>query len=109
LGHEYQNHGYVLLLREKKLPVENIHYVYITLEGLILTYSTKVNPTILANVEKRIKILKNSTKEIPPCLCQPEHPLWGSNMQFCDYRLEGEDCCSLDYLKEWKEKASVAN
>lgn len=99
LAHQYQNHAYVLLLGEKNLPVENITYLYVTLEGLLVTYETQVDDSILSNVKKRLSILKMSQEGVlPDCLCKPEHPLWGSCMQFCDYREENE-CCSEELTK----------
>ena len=101
LSHEYQNHAYVLLLREVILPVEHITYVYITLEGLIITYETDVNPFILNNVVERLRVLKDAMLgALPDCICKPDHPLWGSTMQFCDYRIEGGECCSVKLLSD---------
>jgi hypothetical protein len=100
LSHEYQNHAYVMLLREAGLPIEHITYVYITLEGLIITYDTDVQQNLLDNVQKRLGVLQKSQDGyLPACICKPDHPLWGSTMQFCDYKGEG-GCCSTDLLTE---------
>jgi len=104
LAHEYQNHAYVLLLREKGLPIEAITYIYITLEGLIITYDTLVQENILHNVEKRLEVLKKAQEgALPACLCNPDHPLWGSAMQFCDYRDDDNECCSEDLLIKFQQ------
>lgn len=96
LAHQYQNHAYVLLLRENRLEVEQITYLYITLEGLLVTYETKVDEVILSNIKTRLKILREAQEGIlPPCLCKEKHPLWASCTQFCDYRNKEEgECCS---------------
>lgn len=100
LAHEYQNHAYTLLLRENRKLVENITYLYITLEGLIITYETQVQENLLQNVEKRLEVLNKAQEGyLPACLCKPDHPLWGSTMQFCDYRQE-HHCCSTDLLSK---------
>ncbi len=100
LAHEYQNHAYVLLLRAEGKPVEQIQYAYITLEGLIMTYLTPVQEKILTNVQKRLKVLKMALDgQLPDCWCVPEHPLWGSCMQFCDYK-DKFGCCSENLIKE---------
>lgn len=105
LNHEYQNHAYVLLLEEKDLPVENIIYVYISLDGRILAVPTKVQSEILTNVKKRLDMLTKALEtNIPPeCFCQPDHPLWKSTTQYCDYKGDKE-CCSLDLYKSNKKE-----
>lgn len=105
LGHIYQNHAYVLLLREQGLPVENITFLYVTLDGLIVSYETKVNDSIQANVEKRLKMLNEAlkTNKLPACLCREDHPLWNSATRWCDFKGEDE-CCSPELLTKFKEK-----
>lgn len=99
LGHEYQNHAYVLLLAEINKPVESITYVYTTLDGRILTFEKEVNPTLLDNVKKRLGILRNASDDkLPVCLCKETHPLWNSTMKWCDYR-SGTGCCDSNLIK----------
>lgn len=94
LAHEYQEHAYVLLLREHKLPVKQIHYQYITLDGLLITYLRGVNEAIFQDVNNRLLTLNDAWKEgkAPACVCHESHPLWKSSMQYCDYREAGQ-CC----------------
>lgn len=107
LSHEYQNHGYVLLLREAGLEVERITYVYITLEGLLITYETVVDESeggILAGVKNRLEVLQkaqggNPHAVLPECVCKPDNPLWGSCLQFCDYKMD-TGCCSVSLLSK---------
>lgn len=100
LNHELQNHCYVKLLREKGKPVSFITYVYITLDGRIATYKTPVQQTLLDNVTKRLEVLNTAwaNQEPPECICNEDHPLWKSTMQYCDFRGK-DDCCSLELLK----------
>lgn len=124
LSHELQQHAYVTLMHtngqryEVNLPankpnwqppswdVEKITYLYISLEGLIVPYTTQVKPELLENVSKRLQMLNEAwaSKTVPECICKPEHPLWGSTMQFCDYRnnteAPGIKCCDLSLIKE---------
>lgn len=106
LGHEIQNHAYVLLLEEQGKKVEHIDYVYISLGGRLVVYSTEVQDSIMQNAKNRLEALKTAykTKEPPICICKPNHPLYDSTMQFCDYKKTpyGEpdpNCCSLDLMK----------
>lgn len=100
LSHEYQQHTYVILMANENLPVKNITYLYISLEGLLIPYTTEVNQSILANVGKRISILNEawSKEEVPDCICDESHPLWGSMMKWCSYRVKNGECCSLELL-----------
>lgn len=125
LHHEYQQHAYALLMQDPKtevkwpkekqedevyetlgkaLPVEQIIYLYITLDGLMLSYETDVKPEITGAVKKRLDMLKTAweTKTPPPCFClQENHPLYGNTMKWCEYRTDN-GCCSLDLIKEAK-------
>jgi hypothetical protein len=106
LSHEYQNHAYVLLLAEALMEVKKITYIYVTLDGRILTFLRPVQEKILMNVKKRLKLLKEASEDnTPACICDPDHPLWKSTMQWCDYR-DGQDCCDLSLLKEKHEDNS---
>lgn len=98
LGHELQNHAYVLLLAENGKEVKEIDYVYISLSGRIVAYTTKVNPEYLKNVNARLKALNEAweTKTPPPCICRPEHPLFDSVMTWCPYRNDEKGvCCEM--------------
>ena len=107
LSHEYQNHSYVLLLEENKLPVKNIVYLYITLDGRILTFRTEVQGQLLLNVKKRLEVLKMALGgQLPACICKDTHPLWKSTMQYCDYR-SGDVCCSEELFKKYEEEENA--
>jgi CRISPR/Cas system-associated exonuclease Cas4 (RecB family) len=100
LGHEIQNHAYVILLEELGKTVKEIDYVYISLSGRIVVYCTQVQQKYLDNVTARLRALNKAweTKEPPKCICTPEHPLWDSSMQWCPYRQEDKECCSLELI-----------
>lgn len=102
LHHELQNHSYVLLLKEQGVEVEGIDYVYISLSGRIVVYSTEVQQKMLDNVTARLNVLNEAwkTQTPPDCMCHlTEHPLYDSVLRYCDYRTE-DGCCSLELLKE---------
>ena len=102
LHHQLQQHAYELLLKERGEVVEGIDYVYISLGGRIVVYSTKPDPKIRLQVVKRLQVLKEAwdKQEPPQCLCKEDHVLWGSTMQYCGYRpKDGGECCSLDLIK----------
>lgn len=133
LNHEYQQAAYVELMKyrpdtfitirepwydhtikENTLPmteewsVEQIIYLYITLDGLLVLYSTLVNEEVLSNVTKRLELLQASWKAQtpPPCLCvQEDHPLYKSTMQYCDYK-NGNECCSDQLWRSFNEQNS---
>jgi CRISPR/Cas system-associated exonuclease Cas4 (RecB family) len=100
LGHELQNHAYVLLLQEKGITVTHIDYVYISLSGRLVVYSTKVDPRHTSNVINRLTALNKAweTKEPPVCICTESHPLYDSVMRWCPYKTE-TDCCSLKLVE----------
>lgn len=101
LGHELQNHAYVLLLAEQGKEVKEIDYVYISLGGRIVVYSTIVSEEYLENVKKRLEALNKAWNDRTPpsCICVKEHPLFDSVMRWCPYQQEGKKCCSLDLIK----------
>lgn len=121
LGHEYQQAAYVILMRTQgtildieaitrnkqhipvTLEVEQVVFLYITLDGLLVPYSMPVNEEIVSNVLKRLELLRVSWKaqEPPPCLCNENHPLWKSSTQFCDFR-DGDKCCDLSIWEDQK-------
>lgn len=104
LGHEIQNHSYVLLLKEEGKEVKYIDYVYISLSGRLVVYSTEVQQELIKNVEGRLKVLNAAweTKIPPVCICTPSHPLYDSVMVWCPYK-QGDECCSLHLAKEQKK------
>lgn len=102
LGHELQNHAYTILLKElKDREVKSIDYVYISLSGRIVVYHTQVREKYLNNIKARLKALNEAweSKTPPVCICEPEHPLWDSTMQWCPYKQPDDDCCSLELIK----------
>lgn len=101
LGHELQNHAYALLLEETGIKVEQIDYVYLSLNGRIVVYQTEVQPELTTNVKNRLRALQEAwkTKTPPLCICDPGHPLYDSVMTWCDYRND-PDCCSLKLLNK---------
>jgi CRISPR/Cas system-associated exonuclease Cas4 (RecB family) len=109
LNHELQNHAYVLLLRELGKEVTHIDYVYISLSGRLVVYTTEVDERKLKNVKTRLEVLNNAwkTQTPPECICTPEHPLWDSTMQWCDYQERDDNgnvvsCCNLNLLEGMK-------
>lgn len=100
LGHKYQNHAYKLLLEENNLPCERVTYIYIALDGRIVTVETEIDETILGNVRKRLEVLRGALAgKLPDCLCDKDHPLYKSVTQYCDYQTSS-DCCNPKLLKE---------
>ncbi len=101
LGHEIQNHAYVLLLEEQGKTVKEIDYVYISLNGRIVVYHTEVQKELLDNVKARLTVLNEAwKKQVPPvCICVPEHPLYDSVMAWCPYKTE-EGCCDTKLIKK---------
>lgn len=100
LHHEWQQHAYMLLLRELGKPLFNIHYVYISLNGRIVGYKTEVQDSILNDVTARLALLNRAwqTQTPPECICNDTiHPMYDGVMQWCDYR-QGNECCSLELL-----------
>lgn len=94
LSHEYQNHSYKLLMEEVGQEVEKIVYVYIALDGRIITLTTQIQQDILDNLKKRLDLLKKALQGVmPPCFCKEDHPLWKSTMQYCDYQSK-DGCCN---------------
>ena len=103
-NHMLQNHGYVRQLRKRGKPVEFIHFVYISLDGLICTYKVPVSTTYLNDVAERLKTLNKAwADQIPPeCLCNDtKHKYYKSTMQYCDFS-QGSECCSLNLLNNNK-------
>ncbi len=104
LSHELQNHAYALLLKEEGTEVENIDYVYMSLDGRIVTYHTEVQHELLENVKQRLEALNEAWEknEPPVCMCHlTEHPLYNEVMRWCDYKDESTNkCCSLELLEE---------
>lgn len=102
LHHEMQQYCYYLLLKEKGVEVTGIEYVYVSLSGRLVTYSTGVDEgsDIALAVNGRLKMLKTAweTQTPPPCYCnQVDSPLYDGVFKWCDYKQEDE-CCSLKLL-----------
>lgn len=99
LHHELQQHAYVLLLAEQGIEVANIDYVYVSLSGRIVVYSTKTDPELTAAVKRRLAVLNEAwrTKTPPPCICKDyDNPLYASTLQWCDYRDDTKGvCCEI--------------
>jgi hypothetical protein len=96
LHHELQQHAYVLLLQEKGVEVTNIDYVYISLSGRLVVYSTKVQEDMLEAVKRRLSVLREAwaTKTTPPCICKDyDNPLYDSVLKWCDYKNEAKGTC----------------
>lgn len=111
--HEYQQHAYKLLLEENEQEVQNIYYVYIALDGQILTFKTEPSQEIEDNVLKRLSLLNEAweKKEPPMCLCHDDtHPLFKGVMRYCDYRsIDVSDkadanCCDIKLIETIKEE-----
>ena len=117
LGHELQNHAYKILLEEEGYEVDRIVYLYITLEGLLVPYTTEPSLELENNVRDRLSALSEAWEndEPPICLCQhTDHPTYGGVLQFCDYRttapnkeVADPDCCNLNLESAYVEKASA--
>ena len=105
LHHEWQQHAYVLLLEEQGIKIEKITYIYISLSGLIVPYTTDVNQEILSNVKDRVEYLNNcyTAKQLPRCTCNEDDVFWKMSGQYCDYQSEGE-CCSPSLVNKLKEQ-----
>lgn len=103
LHHEIQNHGYVVLLKEKDITIKEIVYIYLSLSGRVVIYRTKVQDELIDNVQKRLEVLNKAwaTKTPPECICKEGHPLYAPVMNFCDYKTE-TDCCNINLIKEKK-------
>lgn len=99
LHHELQNHAYVLLLQEQGIEVTNIDYVYVSLSGRLVVYSTKVQPELLEAVKRRLKVLSDAWKaqDPPSCICKEyDNPLYDSVLRWCDYKQETNNtCCEI--------------
>lgn len=104
LHHEWQQHAYVLLLAEQGTEVEKITYIYISLSGLIVPYTTEVKPDILRQVKERVDYLNDcyKNKKLPNCTCNENDVFWKMTGQYCDYKTEGE-CCSPKLLEALKK------
>jgi hypothetical protein len=101
ISHQLQNHAYVMLLAEQGKEVKGIDYIYISLDGQLVVYTTQVQQKYLDNVSKRLEALNEAweTKVPPVCICRDDHPLYQEALQWCDYKEEGK-CCSLSLIKE---------
>lgn len=103
LSHEWQEHAYVLLMDRHNIPVENITYVYVSLSGLLVIYNTPVDNKLVSRVAKKVDYMNKCWEEnkLPICTCSETDELWGSCLQYCDYRTE-DGCCDEKLIKEVK-------
>jgi len=100
LHHLMQQHAYILLMAEQGVEVEEIVFVYIALDGRVVTYSEKPDQVHTDEVLRRLDVLNTAweTKTPPECICtELEHPLFKPVMQYCDYKGKDE-CCSLNLV-----------
>ena len=99
LHYALQQHGYVLLLKERGITVANIDYIFISLSGRVVAYSTKVDAEKIKWLEDRIELLNKAwkTKTPPPCTCKEfDSELYKSVYQYCDYKDEtNATCCEI--------------
>lgn len=99
LHHEWQNHAYVLLLKEQGIDVKNIDYVYSSLSGRLVVYSTHVQPEMLEAVTARLTLLNEAweTKQPPECLCKDiSSPFYDLSYKWCDFKHNTEGtCCEI--------------
>jgi len=106
LHHEWQQHAYVLLLKEQGIEIERITYLYISLSGLLVPYTTEVNPEILRNVKDRIDYLNTcyTAKQLPRCTCNEDDVFWKMTGQYCDYKTDVLGVCCSPKLVEALKK-----
>lgn len=102
-----QNHAYKILLEETGYHVKQIVFVYLSLDGRVLTFTIQPDDEYEGNVKKRLTTLSEAWEnDIPPvCICRKdgkfntEHPLWKPQMQYCSYKVDGS-CCLEEYKEE---------
>jgi len=96
LHYELQQHAYVILLKEQGIEVTKINYIYISLDGRVMCFTTEVNQDYINNVNNRLRALNDAWKanKPPDCICdQKEHPLYKPAMQYCNYLIGSGECC----------------
>lgn len=112
LHYRWQQHAYKLLLEAEDMPVDNITFVYLALDGRVMVFETKPDPIIEKDVTSRLKGLRNhwDKKTLPPCICMgvngkrnKDHELWGPVLQYCDYQ-DSQDCCHPALLNQVRNK-----
>lgn len=94
IHHEWQEHAYVPLLAKLDMEVDNIVYLYISLSGLLVPYSTSVKPDITQAVLNRLTTLNSfwTAQTAPECVCKEDQPMYKETNQYCDYKNE-MGCC----------------
>jgi len=101
--------GYNLIERKAPLDineVEKITYIYISLSGLIVPYTTDVNQEILSNVKDRVEYLNTcyTAKQLPRCTCNEDDVFWKMSGQYCDWKNEATgECCSPKLVEALKK------
>lgn len=121
LNHEYQNHAYALLMKHPDTtvdhpdseineqiplgvtPVEKITYIYVTLGGLLVSYTTPVKPDVIEAVEGKLRAMREywAGDIMPPCNCHEGKLFWGEVNQWCDFKSD-DGCCNPKLLEELK-------
>lgn len=96
-AHILQEHAYAHLLKDEP---QNILFLYITLEGLIVPYTAKIDLLALAWVRGRVLELNEAleARTPPDCICTEDQPLYKSLYQFCDYKQE-DNCCDIKLME----------
>jgi hypothetical protein len=104
IHHQWQEHAYVLLMQPGTWEVGQITYVYITLGGLIDTYTTPVIDEILKRVSDKVTYLNEAwSAQIPPvCLCYEGLEMYQVTDQYCAYRTASGCCDEKLLVKEEK-------
>lgn len=94
IHHEWQEHAYTPLLAKLDMEVDNIVYLYISLSGLLVPYSTPVKPGITQAVLERLNVLNTSwaAQTAPDCVCKEGQPMYKETNQYCDYK-NAMGCC----------------
>lgn len=97
LHYELQQHAYVLLLAEQGVEVTKINYIYLSLDGRVMCFTTDVQDELLDNVKARLRALNDAWKsqKPPECICLMKgHPLEKAAHQYCNYK-DAYECCKV--------------
>ncbi len=102
LHYELQQHAYVLLLAEQGIEVTKINYIYLSLDGRVMCFTTDVQDELLDNVKARLRALNDAWKsqKPPECICKVKgHALEKAAHQYCNYK-DAYECCKIKSKKE---------